>query len=162
MVVADAMHFSKSRYINPIVASEAYCSVIEKIWEAIYTTFRVPIFKCKWVDTNTGVKTNDLGIVTVNFNKVGYKDEPFVMAFQRKQVFFIKGPYVGYGQEPLSVVLIGKRMHKASSAENKESTLDISETPSISIQMPTFTEENESTLFMLPVMIMTKGLYWRS
>ena len=37
-------------------------------------------------------------------------------------------------------------MHKASSAENEESTLDISETPSISIQPPTFNEENESDI----------------
>ena len=68
------------------------------------------------------------------------------MAFQCKQVFYIKDPSVGYGQEPLSFVLIGKRMHSASSAKNEESTLHISETPSISIQPPTVNEENESDI----------------
>nr|KYP40078.1 hypothetical protein KK1_038597 [Cajanus cajan] len=55
---AQSMHFSSRNDKNPVVASTSYYGVIEEIWEINYTKFKVPIFKCKWVDINTGVRTN--------------------------------------------------------------------------------------------------------
>jgi len=33
---------------------------IEESWEVDYVKFRVPVFKCKLVDSNTGVHVDDL------------------------------------------------------------------------------------------------------
>ena len=83
------MHFSSSKDKYLIMASMCYFGVIEDIWVIDYTSFRVPIFKCKWVDGNIGVKTDDLGFTLVDLEKEGYTKEPFIMASQAKQVFFV-------------------------------------------------------------------------
>jgi len=46
--------------------------------------FRVPIFKCKWVDSNIGVRFDELGFTLVDLTKIGYKEDPFIMAYQAK------------------------------------------------------------------------------
>ncbi|XP_052724058.1 uncharacterized protein LOC128193906 [Vigna angularis] len=50
MVVAESMHFSSSKDKNLVMASMCYFGVIKDIWVIDYTSFRVPVFKCKWVD----------------------------------------------------------------------------------------------------------------
>jgi len=42
--------------------------------------FTIPLFKCKWVDNKSGVKMDESGMTLVDFGKVGYRDEPFIMA----------------------------------------------------------------------------------
>ena len=84
MIVAEAMHFSSSKDKHPVMASLSYYGVIEDIWEVDYTKFRVPVFKCKWVDSNSGIKIDELGFTLVNLSKLGYKDEPFIMETQAK------------------------------------------------------------------------------
>jgi len=56
----EGVHFFRSKDKNPITASMSYFAIIQEIWEVDYVTFRVPIFKCKLVDNNSGVGTNDL------------------------------------------------------------------------------------------------------
>ena len=51
--------------------------------------FRVPVFKCKWVDSNTGVHVDYLGFTLVDLEKIGSKEDLFIMAYQTKQVFFM-------------------------------------------------------------------------
>jgi len=87
MVVAESMHFSSSKDKYPIMALMCYFGVIKDIWVIDYTTFRVPIFKCKWVDGNTGVKTDDLGFTLVDLEKEGYTKESFIMASQANKCF---------------------------------------------------------------------------
>jgi len=137
MVVAESMHFSSSKDKYPIMASMCYFGVIEDIWVIDYTSFRVPIFKCKWVDGNTGVKTDDLGFTLVDLEKEGYNEEPFIMASQAKQVFYVTDPV----NKRWSVVLQGKT--KQYTDYNDELILDISETPSFSSNMPTLIVDNE-------------------
>ncbi|XP_047178785.1 uncharacterized protein LOC124845689 [Vigna umbellata] len=76
---AEALHFSSSNDKNPITASISYFGIIQEIWEIDYLTFRVPVFKCKWVDSNSGVVTEDLGFTLVDLYKMIYTDEPFIM-----------------------------------------------------------------------------------
>ncbi|XP_029126273.1 uncharacterized protein LOC114915575 [Cajanus cajan] len=123
-IQAEAVHFASSKDKNPITASMSYFGVIEDIWEIDYVTFRVPVFKCKWVDGNTGVRTDDLGFTLVDLNKVGYKDEPFIMAYQARQIFYVKDPC----NEKWSVVLEGRTMH----GTHEDESLDMHETPSFS------------------------------
>jgi len=52
--------------------------------------FTIPAFKCKWVHNNSGVKMDESGMTLVYFQIVRYRDEPFIMAQQASQVFYIK------------------------------------------------------------------------
>ena len=78
-----------------------FYGVIEEIWELDYHSFRIPMFKCLWVENNSGIKVDDLGFTLVNFNKIGFKSDSFILGRQAKQVFYIEDP-----QDPTwSVVL---------------------------------------------------------
>ena len=52
--------------------SHTYYGVITSILELDYNNFRVPIFRCNWVDMIKGVKVDDLGYTLVNLNKLGF------------------------------------------------------------------------------------------
>ena len=57
-----------------------------------YGEFRVPLFKCQWVNGNTGVRRDKMRFTLVDLHKVGYKDDPFIMAAQVRQVFYVQDP----------------------------------------------------------------------
>ena len=76
-VDADSNHFCSASDNNPIRASMPYFGVIEQTWELDYTEFRVPVFKCKWVNTNTGVHQDELGFTLIDLSKMAYMDETF-------------------------------------------------------------------------------------
>jgi len=69
-----------------------YYGVIQETWEVDYTMFIIPLLKCKWVDNKSGVKMDESGKTLVDFRKVGYQDEPFIMAQKTSQVFYVKDP----------------------------------------------------------------------
>jgi hypothetical protein len=137
-IVAESLHFSSSKDKNPILASISYYGIIEEIWEINFITFKVPLFKCKWFDTNSGVKTDDFGFTLVDFEKLAYTDEPFIMASQAKQVFYVSDPS-NNSNKKWSVVLQGKTNHGPN--DNEHATLDINETPSFSQRMPILVED---------------------
>ncbi|CAA0839272.1 Unknown protein [Striga hermonthica] len=124
-VVAESMHFSSSKDKNPLLAAGSYYGVIDEIWEISYIKFTVPVFKCKWVDGNNGVRVDDLGVILVDFSREGYKNEPFVMACQAKQVFYVSDP----SDQHWSVVLQGKRQLVD---DTDEPSLDMYEFPTLS------------------------------
>nr|ABA99466.1 transposon protein, putative, CACTA, En/Spm sub-class [Oryza sativa Japonica Group] len=93
-----------------------YYGAIEDIWELDYGPLKVPLFWCKWVRlTGGGVMIDDSGMTTVDLNKVGYSDEPFVLANDVTQVFFVKDMSSkgkkgkGPDEPKRQVVLPGKR-----------------------------------------------------
>ncbi|KAK1680535.1 hypothetical protein QYE76_041383 [Lolium multiflorum] len=60
-----------------------YYGYIEEIWKLDYgPSFKVPLFRCKWFKlTGGGVKVDQqYGMTMVDFNNLGYLDEPFVLA----------------------------------------------------------------------------------
>ncbi|KAK1630460.1 hypothetical protein QYE76_004775 [Lolium multiflorum] len=70
-----------------------YYGYIEEIWELDYgPSFKVPLFRCKWFKlTGGGVKVDQqYGMTMVDFNNLGYLDEPFVLAKDVAQVFYVK------------------------------------------------------------------------
>ncbi|CAA0810941.1 Unknown protein [Striga hermonthica] len=136
-LVADSIHFSSAKDKNPLYASSSYYGIIEEIWELNYIKFKVPVFKCKWVDSNNGVKLDEWGFTLVDFSKEGYKNEPFVVASQAKQVFYVTDPC----DKNWLVVLQGKK--RVSNDSVDDSTLDILEFPSTSPRMPVVNEELE-------------------
>ena len=67
-----------------------YFGVIEEIQELDYGEFRVPIFKCQWVNGNIGVRQDKNGISFSRPSKGGFKDKLFTMAEQARQVFYVQ------------------------------------------------------------------------
>jgi hypothetical protein len=77
--------------------NDSYYGYIEEIWELDYRPFfKVPLFRCKWVKLDgVGVKVDQLyGMTTVDLNNLGYRDEPFVLANNVAQVFYVHERHV--------------------------------------------------------------------
>ena len=82
----ESQHFATIHDDNPHVAYMPYFRVIEEIWEVSYVKFSVCVFKCKWVDSNIGVRIDDFGFTLVDLKNLAYQKEPFIMAEQTTQV----------------------------------------------------------------------------
>jgi hypothetical protein len=68
-----------------------YYGYIEEIWELDYgPTFKVPLFRCKWVKLSAIHIDDKYGMITVDPNNLAYLDEPFVLASEVAQVFYVK------------------------------------------------------------------------
>jgi len=133
---AESMHFASSKDNNSVMATISYFGVIEEIWEVDYVKFRVPVFKCKWVDSNTGVNVDNLGFTLVDLAKIGYKEDPFIMAYQAKQVFYVKNP----SNQRWSVVIKGRNEHDVKNHD--DSRVQYADYSSLSRQLPPLNEEN--------------------
>ena len=70
---------------------DSYFGVIEEIWELDYGSLKIPMFWCQWVNRVGGGVTIDwYGMTIVDFKKIRYKDEPFILAKDVMQVFYVK------------------------------------------------------------------------
>ena len=79
--------------IDPNGNIQTYYDRIEEIWELDYTpNFKVSLFRCQWVKLTRGGITVDkeCGMTIVDLNNIGYKDEPFVLATDVSQMFYVK------------------------------------------------------------------------
>lgn len=99
--------------------SQTFYGVILSIWELDYNSFRVPVFRCKWVDMNKGIKVDELGYTLVNLNRLGFLNDPFILAKHVKQVCYIDDPL----EKLWSVVLKfpEKKYYEDSEDENEGS-----------------------------------------
>ncbi|XP_019173250.1 PREDICTED: uncharacterized protein LOC109168723 [Ipomoea nil] len=131
------LHFSSSKDKNPVIAELSYYGVIEEIWEVDYVQFKVPMFRCKWVDSKHGVKADELGFTLVDLNREGHKNEQFIMASQVKQVFFVTDP----SDKKWSVVLHGKR--QITGDGNEDVSYEIEEIPPFSSSLLPVIIDNE-------------------
>ncbi len=64
--------------------------VLKDVWVLDYHAHKFALFKCDWVDNKTGVKIDKLGYTTVKLGKLGGKQDPWVMASQAAQVFYVQ------------------------------------------------------------------------
>ena len=87
------------------ITKKSYYGVIQEIWELDYYSFKIPLFKCKWVNNSSGVKVDDYGFTLVDLETDGYVSEPFILAKQATQVFFVQDP----SNPRWHVVMLGKR-----------------------------------------------------
>ncbi|WVZ80446.1 hypothetical protein U9M48_027919 [Paspalum notatum var. saurae] len=71
--------------------TDKYYGYIEEIWELDYGPF-VPLFRCQWVKLTAGGVMIDpnYGMTAVDLNNTAYTDEPFVLAADVTQVFYVK------------------------------------------------------------------------
>jgi hypothetical protein len=88
---------------------ETYYGFIEEIWELEYReNLKVPLFHCQWIRLPNGVKTNKYGMTNVNLRFLGYREQPFVLAKDVTQVFYVKDPDPA-NKEEHNIVLQRKR-----------------------------------------------------
>ena len=78
-----------------------------------------------------------MGFTLVDLNKVGYKDKPFIMVKQDRQVFYVQD----LCNSTLSVVLQGRPIR--ISDQNDDSTLDICDMSAFFTKIPYIIGENE-------------------
>ena len=78
---------------QPRRQNETYYGYIEDIWEIDYGRgLKVPLFRRKWVNMTRGGVTKDpqYRMTTVDLNNLAYADEPFILANDVAQVFYVK------------------------------------------------------------------------
>ena len=135
---------------------DTYYGYIEEIWELDYgPTFKVPLFRCKWVKlTGGGVHVDQkYGMTTVDLNNLAYRDEPFVLANDVAQVFYVKDmstrprkikykqTNTSYDEPKRHIVLSGKR-----NIVGVEDKTDMSEDYNKFDEIPPFTVITDPTI----------------
>jgi hypothetical protein len=88
---------------------QTYYGFIDEIWELEYReNLKVPLFRCQWIRFPNGVKTGKYGMTNVNFWFLGYREQPFVLTKDVRQVFYVKDPDPA-NKEEHHIILQGKR-----------------------------------------------------
>ncbi|GKC28122.1 putative transposase-associated domain-containing protein, partial [Tanacetum coccineum] len=88
-VEAADLHISKE---VATIRKSFYYGVLQEIWVLDYYFRQIPLFKCDWVNHKaSGVKHDKyLGYTLVDLNSLGHKGDPFILASQARQVFYVK------------------------------------------------------------------------
>jgi hypothetical protein len=81
-----------------------YHGQIQEIWEFDFHSFKIPHFRCNWVDAIKGVIKDKYGFISVDLNRQEYKSESFVLAKHIAQVFYV----LDITNKRLKVVIAGK------------------------------------------------------
>ncbi|CAL5344683.1 unnamed protein product [Camellia sinensis] len=98
MVKAKTCSYASTRDMNPVEGEVAYYGYVTDIIELYYSyDRRYVLFMCDWIDNNKGLKQDGFGFTLVNFNHLLYtkkqnSDEPFILASQAQQVFYVNDP----------------------------------------------------------------------
>lgn len=113
-LLARTPQISSSKDQNPIVTDMSFYGVLVEIWVLDYVAFKVPMFKCDWVDSKNGVKTDDMGHTLVDLGRIGHKSDSFIFASQAKQVFYVPDQV----DPSLSVVLESRQNYQDYGGED--------------------------------------------
>ena len=95
---AQTLMRSSAKDKNPICQTTTYFGVIQEIIILDYYCVQYPLFKCDWVDVhkNSGLKVDEIGFTLVNLKRClsndKVQDDPFTLASQAKQVFYVQDP----------------------------------------------------------------------
>ncbi|KAL0307134.1 UNVERIFIED_CONTAM: hypothetical protein Sradi_6130700 [Sesamum radiatum] len=85
------VYVKSSSYID---RENDFYRIIEEIIQLTYPLIQnlhIVLFKCHWVDPVRGMKVNPrYHLVDVNFKKLYQKDDPFILAQQEVQVYFME------------------------------------------------------------------------
>ena len=93
VVTAKTSSFASSKDNNPIVGDVSYFgNVVDVIELDYYGGRKVALFKCYWIDINSnqGTKKDELGFTLVNPSCLLKTEEPFILASQAIQVFYVE------------------------------------------------------------------------
>ncbi|XP_004305751.1 PREDICTED: uncharacterized protein LOC101310148 [Fragaria vesca subsp. vesca] len=142
-------------------SDQPYYRVLLTVVELLYGN-RMPIvlFKCKWFITDPNVSTStkmDHGLLSVNTNTSWYENDPFILATQAKQVFYLDDPNGGAGWKVVNVMshrniysaaTLGLGVerddhHEVDEPYQEESTSEIPDTEDIRINNDVYFEQGE-------------------
>ncbi|XP_057246673.1 uncharacterized protein LOC130589406 [Beta vulgaris subsp. vulgaris] len=90
--IASSREYASAKDKTPIDATQSYYGIIQEIWELDYCDFTMPIFRCKWADNRRGLQKDECGFTLVNMSRLRDTEEPFILASQAKQVFYVSDP----------------------------------------------------------------------
>jgi hypothetical protein len=135
---------------------EMYYGFIEDIWELEYgENLKVSLFHCQWIRLSNGVKTDKYGMTNVNFRFLSYREQPFVLAKQVTQVFYVKDPDPA-NREEHHIVLQGKKLLELKMLLMRKSTTSLMlclHSAKISLSLQLMTPRNLRTYVVITTML---------
>ena len=69
-----------------------------------YVFFKISLFRCRWVNLQS-TKVDKYSFTSVDLRRVGFKDDPFILANQAHQVFYLEDT----SNKNLHIAMHGKR-----------------------------------------------------
>ena len=104
--MASSTQYASLKDKSLVFAESNYYGRIEEIWELDNCTFHICLLCWKWVDDNRRcIKKKDLAFTLVDLGRLREPHEPFILASQVKQVFYVTDP----ADNKLSIVVPSKR-----------------------------------------------------
>ncbi|CAL8992949.1 unnamed protein product [Prunus brigantina] len=91
-LLTHTMQVTSAKDKNSILSNMGFYGVIQEIWDLDYQKFTIPVFRCDWIDSTSGLVVDELGFTLVDLSKIGQRNDQFVLASQVKQVFFVDDP----------------------------------------------------------------------
>lgn len=93
VITAQTSSFASRSDNNPIIGDVTYYGVLKDVIELEYFTGKkIVLFECDWVSTGRAQKKDEHGFTLVNFSRTRQHSEPFILASQAKQVFYVEDP----------------------------------------------------------------------
>ncbi|KAJ9561926.1 hypothetical protein OSB04_007086 [Centaurea solstitialis] len=90
---AKTSSFSSARDNNPVVGDVTYYGVLNDIIELEYSVGKkVVLFKCDWISNGKRKREDENGFTLLNFQGSKPNNEPFILACQAQQVFYVADP----------------------------------------------------------------------
>ncbi|KAH6777596.1 hypothetical protein C2S51_008908 [Perilla frutescens var. frutescens] len=133
-IKAATPSFSSTRDQNPILSDLDYYGILRDVIKLDYGCGRsIVLFDCDWVSSGSRLKKDVDGFTLAKFSNVTRHKEPFILASQAEQVFYVQDPTE---QEWKVVVSTTARAHY-----NMESTIDVETYLQSNICIPPVTAE---------------------
>lgn len=86
-IVVRDMHISRKQ--ETTYTDTPYYGILKSIWILDYHYKQIPVFLCDWAENKKGVITDDFGYTLVDMKKMGLTNDPFILASQAQQVFYV-------------------------------------------------------------------------
>ncbi|KAG8382392.1 hypothetical protein BUALT_Bualt05G0072600 [Buddleja alternifolia] len=93
VVTAQTSSYASRNDANPIVGDVTYYGMLKDIIELDYFEGgKIVLFECDWVSPGRAQKQDETGFTLANFSRSRQHNEPFVLASQAQQIFYIEDP----------------------------------------------------------------------
>ena len=89
-IMALTMQIASPKDKNPVLGYMCFYAIVTEIWDLDYNMFNICVFKYDWIDNKNGVKVDELGFTLVDLTKIRHKLDPFILATQAQQVFYVE------------------------------------------------------------------------
>lgn len=93
MLEAMTNSFSSARDSNHVIGDVTYYGVLNDIIELEYSfDKKVVLFDCDWISNGRRKRIDENGFTLLNFKGLKPHNEPFILASQAQQVFYVEDP----------------------------------------------------------------------